>query len=293
MVPLPLSALTGVVWIYHGHSCRRAVVDTQLGPRVAIETSQSESRNVYSEKPVGALLLSRFVWGHFSLQRSTVATCASGAEVCRCQTARWLAGYANGAALVLREPAISKLACAAPRGNRCAMLGSLSGPLTPVHIHHSLNCYEFYFFYSLEPCWGLLAAVAFSRVLLLLLLLLLQLQLGAMVWPETRKASWCVPTSTTATDTPRCMLRAQFLVCVVRRNANVTVAWQLLAFSTLASLIAASINMTPDGSSSRAVKTQESSGGGGGCVCGAGRKKNLSETKANACSMCFQILPYF
>lgn len=26
------------------------------------------------------------------------------------------------------------------------MLGSLSGLLTPVYIHHSLNCYEFYCF---------------------------------------------------------------------------------------------------------------------------------------------------
>lgn len=137
---------------------------------------------------------------------------------------------------------------------------------------------------------GIFAGNALLPFLVLLLLLQLPLQLGAMVWPETRKACGCVPTSTTATDTPICTLRALFLVCAARPNANVNVAWHLLVISTLASLIAASINMTPDGSSSRAVKTQESSGGGG-CVSGAG-KKNHSETKANDCSMCFQILFY-
>lgn len=48
--------------------------------------------------------------------------------------------------LFSREPAIFKLARAAPRGNRRAMLGSLSGPPTQCYIHHGLNCYEFYFF---------------------------------------------------------------------------------------------------------------------------------------------------
>lgn len=164
--------------------------------------------------------------------------------------------------LFSREPAIFKLARAAPRGDRRAMLGSLSGPPTPSYIHHRLNCYEFCFFFLfvgavLRLAWssGIFAGIALLPFLLLLLLLQLQLQLGAMVWPETRKACGCVPTSTAATDTSICMLRAQFLLCAARPNANVNVAWHLLAISTLASLIAASINMTPDGCSSRAVKT--------------------------------------
>lgn len=88
--------------------------------------------------------------------------------------------------------------------------------------------------------------------------------------------------------TPR-RLRAQFLGCAARPSANVNVAWHLSAVSTSASLIAASINMTPDGSRSGAVKTQQS---GGGSVWWA-RKKRHVQTKAHGCSKCFLIFFIF